>query len=43
MLGVREHVHGRNALDGKSTVEKNLEVPSLRHNVAAHVHDFLLS
>ncbi len=32
----------RHALNGKPTVEKNFEVPSLRHNVAAHVHDFLL-
>ena len=42
MLGVREHVHGRYALDGKPAVEKNLEVSGLRHNVAAHVYDFLL-
>ena len=32
----------RHALDGKSAVEKNFEVPSLRYNVTAHVHDFLL-
>ena len=31
------------ALDGKPAVEKNFEVSGLRHNVAAHVHDFLLS
>ena len=30
------------ALNGKPAVEKNLKVPDLRHNVAAHVHDFLL-
>ena len=28
--------------NGKPAVEKNLKVPGLRHNVAAHVHDYLL-
>ena len=42
MLDVREHVHRCYTFNGKPAVEKNFEVPGLRHNVAAHVHDFLL-
>ena len=36
---LRERCH---AFNGKPAIEKNFEVPSLRYNITAHVHDFLL-